>query len=70
MKLGKGVTDFLSVVGDLVIALLTALGQQVAQVVWAIRIVLYSLQAFFIVADRGRGKATNFHVRSTFFVPS
>ena len=62
MRLGKNVVDFLNVVGDLVIALLTVLGQQVTQILLVVRIVLYGLQAFFIVTDRGRGKATNFQV--------
>jgi hypothetical protein len=61
MQLSKKVTEFLSVVCDIAISLLTAFGRQLAQFVWVVRIALYGLQAFFIVTDYGRGKATNLH---------
>jgi hypothetical protein len=59
MKLLKGLTDLLGVAGDMFIASLTMLHQEVRQAIWVIRIVLYVLQAFFTVVDCGHGKAAN-----------
>ena len=63
MKSLRGLIDLLGVAGDVIIALLTMLGQEVRQAIWAIRIALYGLQAFFTVVDCGHGKAANISFR-------
>jgi hypothetical protein len=63
MKSLRSLTNLLSIAGDMVIALLTMLGQEVRQVIWAIRIALYGLQAFFTVMDCGHGKVANISFR-------
>jgi hypothetical protein len=63
MKSLRSLTDLLGIAGDMIIALLTMLGQEVRQVTWVIRIALYGLQAFFAVVDCGHGKVANISFR-------